>query len=143
MSTTLSPVSSKPTKSLKDLFSILVNADVHHDPALNRRYGATLKAVRHKLVNSKVTCAHSDDHPPVTNVLGGWNYDPSTETYSSTVDKLNASNKHDPWGRPIIMRYLKQSGVGDDVSHWAGTVNAPPAMPGTLGKPANIKILND
>jgi len=140
MSTTLSPV--KQTKSLRDLFSILVNASP--DPrATSARYDAALKGVRHKLKNSVLVCDHSDDHPPVTNVLGGWNYDPDTETYSSTVDKLNSSNKHDPWGRPIIMRYLKQTGVGDDVSHWAGTINAPPAMPGTLGKPANIKILND
>jgi len=93
----------------------------------------------------KITnCGNSADHPKVTNIQGGWNYDPSTDTYSSGVTKLNQSNKQDPWGRPLLMRYLKQHTDDDnDVTHWSGTIQAPPASMGTLGKAAKIKIFND
>jgi hypothetical protein len=92
----------------------------------------------------KITnCGNSADHPKVTNIQGGWNYDPSTSTYSSKVSTLNQSNKQDPWGRPLLMRYLKQNGDGEDTSDWSGTIQAPPASMGTLGKAAKIKIFND
>ena len=88
---------------------------------------------------------HHTDHPPISNVQGGWEYHAPTETYSSESSQLEHSGRHDPWGRPLIMRYMKQHADNPDneVTHWSGTIQAPPASMGTLGKAAKIKIFND
>ena len=93
--------------------------------------------------NEIVRAPHHTDHPPISNVQGGWEYHAPTETYSSESSQLEHSGRHDPWGRPLIMRYLKQHDDEGDVTHWSGTIQAPPAQMGTLGKAAKIQIFND
>jgi len=101
------------------------------EPTMDERFAASAK--------------HHPDHPPITAVQSGWHYDPTDETYSAEKSTLEGSGAHhDPWGRPLLMRFLKQHGDDEgDVTHWSGTVLAPPSKFGTLGKAAKIHIFND
>lgn len=87
---------------------------------------------------------HHPDHPPISNVLANWMYHPESQTYSAERSELEGNSRHDPWGRPLIMRSMKQHVDGEnEATHWTGTVLAPPAKLGTLGKAANLQIFND
>ena len=153
------------SKSLNELFGMLAEAGA---PASAEQYRNTLRSIRQKAkianggigsgihghtktwvvkqsdAGPVISLSHHTDHPPMTNVQGGWMYHPDSETYSSEASQLHPAGNHDPWGRPLIMRYMKQHDDDEgDVTHWSGTIQAPPKSMGTLGRAAKLKIFND
>ena len=77
---------------------------------------------------------HHPNHPPISNLNGGWMYHPETMRYSTEASE---SNHRDPWGSALPVIMATHRNAENEIQYWAAVTTTP------NGQMASLMIFND